>query len=119
MDRRREVHINVSHVGNARRIATLVKTVLVEAIPTADDGEIQFRIEVFSWADQEYSCQIWRYDAYRIQPTFQETFPVADEEWIVLDLGLAWRDLRAPSADQLLELVFEEIERKLGVKVSR
>jgi hypothetical protein len=103
--------------ANALRIATLVKTVLVEAIQPPDDAALQFRIEIFSWSEHEYSCQVWRYDTYRIQPTFQEASQLADEQWMVLDLVLDWRDLRASSAENLLDLVFEEIERRLGVKV--
>ena len=98
------------------RTATLVKTVLVEAIQPPDDAELQFRIEIFSWSEHEYSCQVWRYDTYRVQPTFEGAGKLADEEWPVLDLVLDWRDLRAASAEELLALVFDEIERRFGVK---
>jgi hypothetical protein len=102
------------------RTATLVKTVLVEAIRSADDqgSDIQFRIEVFSWSEQEYSCQAWRLDTYCVQPTLQaKPSPLADEEWLVLDHGLEWRQLRAATSDELLILVFDEIARRLGVNV--
>jgi len=102
------------------RTATLVKTVLIEAIPPADDQapDIQFRIEIFSWSEQEYSCQVWRLDTYRVQPTFQaEPSQLADEEWLVLDHGLNWRQLRAATAEELLVVLFEDIERRFGVKV--
>jgi hypothetical protein len=105
-------------MANAARIATLVKTVLVEAIQLPDH-HIQFRVEIFSWSEQEYSCQVWRYDTYRIQPTFVEPSMLADEEWMVLDLALDWRDLRATTSDQLLDLVYEEIERRFGVAIAR
>jgi hypothetical protein len=104
------------------RIATLVKTVLVEAIPAADDQtpNIQLRIEVFAWSEREYSCQVWRLDTYSVQPTFQaEPAPLADEEWLVLDHGLDWRQLRAASPDELLVLVFADIERRFGVNVDQ
>ena len=93
---------------------------LVEAIPPADDQtpDIQFRVEIFSWSEQEYSCQVWRLDTYRVQPTFQaEPSQLADEEWLVLDHGLDWRQLRAATAEELLVAVFEDIERRFGVKV--
>jgi len=80
----------------------LVKTVLIEAILPADDQapDIQFRIEIFSWSEQEYSCQVWRLDTYRVQPTLQaEPSQLADEEWLVLDHGLDWRQLRAATVD--------------------
>jgi len=102
------------------RTATLVKTVLIEAIPPADDQapDIQFRIEIFSWSEQEYSCQVWRLDTYRVQPTLQaEPSQLADEEWLVLDHGLDWRQLRAATAEELLVVLFEDIERRFGVKV--
>jgi hypothetical protein len=100
------------------RTATLVKTVLVEAIRPSDDADVQFRIEVFSWSEQEYTCQVWRLDTYRIQPTFQEPSQLADEEFPVLDLALDWRELRADTASGVLDLVFHEIERRFGVKVA-
>jgi hypothetical protein len=106
-------------MADAPRIATLVRTVLVEAIQPPDDVSLQFRVEIFAWSEQEYSCQVWRYDTYRIQPTFQQPSQLADEQWMVLDLVLDWRDLRAATAEKLLELVFEELERRLGVKVRR
>lgn len=109
-------------MSKSHRIATLVKTVLVEAIRPADDQapDIQFRVEIFSWSEQEYSCQVWRLDTYRVQPTFQaEPSQLADEESLVLDHGLDWRQLRAATAEELLVLVFEDIERRLGVKVDR
>jgi len=102
------------------RTATLVKTVLIEAIPPADDQapDIQFRIEIFSWSEQEYSCQVWRLDTYRVQPTLQaEPSQLADEEWLVLDHGLDWRQLRAATAEELLVVLFADIERRFGVKV--
>ena len=105
---------------NSLRTATLVKTVLVEAIPAVDDQvpDIQFRVEIFSWSEQEYSCQVWRLDTYRVQPTFQaEPSQLADEEWLVLDHGLDWRQLRAATAEELLVVLFEDIERRFGVKV--
>lgn len=108
-------------MSKSLRVATLVKTVLVEGIRPADyqDPDIQFRVEIFSWSEQEYSCQVWRLDTYRVQPTLQaEPSQLADEEWLVLDHGLDWRQLRAASADNLLVLVFEEIERRLGVQVN-
>jgi hypothetical protein len=101
------------------RIATLVKTVLVETIRPSDDAGVQFRIEVFSWSEQEYTCQVWRLDTYRIQPTFQQPSQLADEEVPVLDLALDWRELRADTAGGVLSLVFDEIERRFGVQVSR
>jgi hypothetical protein len=106
-------------MADAPRIGTLVKTVLIEAIQLPDDAEIQFRVEIFSWSEHEYSCQLWRYDTYRIQPTFQEPSQLADEQWMVLDLALDWRDLRASTPDELLDLVCEEIDRRLAVKVRR
>jgi hypothetical protein len=99
-------------------MATLVKTMLVEAIEPAEGSELQFRVEIFSWSEHDYSCQVWRYDTYRIQPTFQLPSQLADEQWMVLDLVLDWRELRASTSDKLLDLVCEEIERRLGVKVS-
>lgn len=105
-------------MANALRIATLVKTVLVDAVQPADAAELQFRVEIFSWSEHDYSCQVWRYDTYRIQPTFQEPSQLADEQWMVLDLVLDWRDLRASTSDKLLDLVCEEIERCFGVKIS-
>ena len=93
---------------------------LVEAIPPADDQapEIQLRVEVFSWSEQEYSCKVWRLDTYRVQPTFQaEPSQPADEEWLVLDHGLDWRELRAATAEELLVVLFEDLERRFGVKV--
>jgi hypothetical protein len=106
-------------MADAIRIATLVKTVLVDALQPPDDAALQFRVEIFSWSEHDYACQVWRYDTYRIQPTFQEPSQPADEEWMVLDLVLDWRDLRASTSDKLLDLVLEEIERRFGVKVSR
>jgi hypothetical protein len=103
--------------GSARRIATLVKTVLVDTIQPAEGAELRFRVEIFAWSEHDYSCQVWRYDTYRIQPTFQERSQVADEEWSVLDLVLDWRDLRAATAEQLLDLVFEEINRRFVVTI--
>ena len=102
------------------RVATLVKTVLVDAIRPVDDqaDDIQFRVDIFSWSEREYSCHIWRLDTYRVQPTFlPEPSQLADEQWPVLDHGLDWRQLRAATAEELLALVFDEIERKLGVKL--
>ena len=102
------------------RTATLVKTVLIEAIQPVDDQspDIRFRVEIFSWSEREYSCQVWRHDTYSVQPSFQyKHLQLADEEWLVLDYGLGWQQLRAPSADQLLILLYEEIERRLLVKV--
>jgi hypothetical protein len=65
-------------------------------------------------------CQVWRLDTYRVQPTFQaEPSQPADEESLVLDHGLDWRQLRAATAEELLVLLFEDIERRLGVKVDR
>lgn len=109
-------------MSKSHRIATLVKTVLVEAIRPAGDQtpDIQFRVEIFSWSEQEYSCQVWRLDTYRVQPTFQaEPSQLADEEWLVLDHGLDWRQLRAATAEELLVLLCENIERRLGVKIDR
>jgi hypothetical protein len=107
-------------VSESLRIATLVRTVLVEPVRAADDrgADIQFRVEIFSWSENDYSCQVWRLDTYRVQPALQANgSQPADEEWPVLDHGLEWRDLHAASSDELLALVFEEIERRLGVKV--
>ena len=65
-----------------------------------------------------YSCQVWRLDTYRVQPTLQaEPSQLADEEWLVLDHGLDWRQLRAATAEELLVVLFEDIERRFGVKV--
>jgi len=104
-------------MNKSLRVATLVKTVLVEAVRPSDDDELQFRVEVFSWSEQEYSCQVWRLDTYRVQPTFQVSPQLADEEWLVLDLALDWRELRAATAEELLGLVFADMERRFGVKV--
>jgi hypothetical protein len=107
-------------MARSLRIATLVKSVLVEAIrPTDDrDPDIQFRIDIFSWSEQEYSCQVWRLDTYRVQPTFaSEPSQMADDEWFVLDHGLSWRQLRGTTAEEVLAQVFVELERQLGVKV--
>jgi hypothetical protein len=104
-------------VSKSLRVATLVKTVLVEAIRPPDDVEIEFRVDIFSWSEHEYSCQVWRLDTYRVQPTFQAPSQLADEQWLVRDLVLDWKELRAATADGLLALLFEQIERRFGVKV--
>jgi len=101
-------------------MATLVKTVLTEAIRPADDeaADIQFRIEIFAWSEHEFSCQIWRLDTYTVQPRFRaDPSVLADEAWLVMDGGLDWRDLRAATADQLLGLVSDALDRRLGVKL--
>lgn len=90
------------------RIATLAKTVWVEP-----SSQIQFRIDIFSWSEVEYSCQIWRLDMYRIKPTAYDE--QADEQVMVLEHGINWWDLRGRTADELLEMVIEAIERQLSV----
>jgi hypothetical protein len=105
-------------MSRSLRTATLVKTVLTEAIRPADDeaADLQFRIEVFAWSEQEFSCQVWRLDTYTVQPTVRvDPALLADETWLVMDGGLDWRNLRASTADKLLILLSEELERRLGL----
>jgi hypothetical protein len=90
------------------RIATLVKSIWVEP-----SSKIQFRIDIFSWSDVEYFCQIWRLDLYRIKPTAYDEH--ADEHFMVLDHGINWWDLRARTADELIDMVLDEIHRQLTV----
>jgi len=97
------------------RTATLAKTLLLDPITPADGNAIQFRVEVFSWSDREFTCQVWRLDMYRIKPTFYDEH--ADEQVMVLDHGINWDQLRADSVDALLGLLFDEIDRRLGWKV--
>ena len=104
-------------MSKSLRIATLVKTVLIEAIPIVDGNDIRLRVEIFSWSDHEYSCQVSRLDMYRVQPTFHDE--LADEELAVLDHGIDWDCLRAATAEELLILVFENMERQFGVKIDR
>jgi hypothetical protein len=98
------------------RIATLAKTFLLEPITPPDGNAIQLRVDVFSWSDREFTCQVWRLDMYRIKPTFYDDY--ADEQVMVLDHGLDWDRLRADSVDALLGLLFDEFERRFGWKVT-
>jgi len=104
-------------MSKSHRIATLAKTVLIEAIPIVDGNDVRLRVEIFSWSDHEYSCQVSRLDTYRVKPTFYDE--LADEEFLVLDSGIDWHHLRAATPDELLILLFENIERQLGVKIDR
>jgi hypothetical protein len=99
------------------RIATLVKTVIVDRIPIVNGNDIRLRVEIFAWSEHEYSCQVSRLDMYRIKPTFYND--VADEQFLVLDEGIVWEDLRADTADGLLNLLFEKMEWQWGVKIER
>ena len=95
-------------MGKHYRIATLAKTVWVEP-----SSKIQFRIDIFSWSEAEYSCQIWRLDMYRIKPTVCDE--QADEQVMVLEHGINWWDLRGRTADELLAMVIEAIGRQLNL----
>lgn len=99
------------------RTATLVKTVIADR--TGDDlrPDLHFRIDVFSWSDSEYSCQVWRMDLYRIKPMSQDD--PADEDVMVLEHGISWWDLRARTPEALLDMVFDAIERQLGTAIDR
>jgi hypothetical protein len=99
------------------RIATLVKTVIIDPIPIVNGNDIRLRVEIFSWSDNEYSCQVSRIDRYRVKPTFYDD--VADEQFLVLDEGIEWDELSADTADALLDLLFENMERQWGVKIER
>jgi hypothetical protein len=108
-------------MNKIHRIATLARTVLVEAIEIPDGNPVRLRVEVFSWSDHEYTCQLYRMDTYRVRPTFldaDEDF-VADEAFLVLDVGIEWKALRASTIDGLLNLLFAKIEWQLGWKIQR
>ena len=99
------------------RIATLVQTVLVDAITLAEGADLRLRIEIFSWSSTEFFCQMWRLDTYRVQPSFVPG--LADEEILALDSGIGWHPLRATTADELLSKAIGAIEDQLGVTIER
>jgi hypothetical protein len=99
------------------RIATLVRTVLVDAIPVVDGADLRFRLEIFSWSPTEYTCQLWRLDTYRVPPSFVPM--VADEEILVIDTGFGLDAMRAATADEMLSKALGAIERQLGVTIER
>lgn len=104
-------------MSNPHRIATLVKTVLIEPIEMPESNPVKLRVEVFSWSDHEYTCQVSQLDMYRVKPTFCDDD--ADEEFLVLDVGIEWKDLRASTVDGLLNLLFDRMEGQFGWKIDR
>jgi hypothetical protein len=111
------LHQGALDVSTPHRIATLVKTVIIDPIPIVNGNDINLRVEIFSWSVNEYSCQVSRIDRYRVKPTFHDD--VADERFLVLDEGIEWDELRADTADGLLDLLFDKMEWQWGVKIDR
>jgi hypothetical protein len=68
--------------------------VLIDDIPVVDHNALKFRVEVFSWSEHEFFCQVSRMDLYRVKPTFYDA--PADEHFLVLDDWIEWRDLADP-----------------------
>lgn len=104
-------------MSEPHRVAVLVKTAIVDAIPLAEGNALRFRIEIFLWSESEYTCQIWRHDTYRIRPSFVPGS--ADEEILVIDSGIRWHELRATTADKMLSKALAAIEDQLNVTIER
>jgi hypothetical protein len=104
-------------IKSKHRVATLVKTLIVEAIRPAEGNDIKYRVDVFAWSDHEYSCQVWCIDMYRVWPSFHTD--LADEELMIIDDGNSWDQLRAATVDELLDRLFADMERQFGVKIER
>jgi hypothetical protein len=102
------------------RIAKLVNTVLAIRPAYDEVDEINFRIDVFVRPDGDYSCQVWRLDMYRLKPMPQDDPEheqlVADEQVMILEHCFNWWDLRGRTPDELLAMVFDAIDRQLGVR---
>lgn len=103
--------------------ATLAQVVNLEPIQLRDEEaeSLKFRIEVFRWASDRFTCQLWRRETYRLEPSFQledgrETW---DAETYVLETGLAWENIEGPSIEHVVEATLREIEERFLVVIER
>jgi len=55
------------------RIATLSQVLILEPIPLTDEQaeSLKFRIEVFRWSADRFTCQLWRRETHRVEPAHQ------------------------------------------------
>lgn len=100
--------------------STLVHVVVLDPISLGDVGEsVKFRIEIFRRSPDRFSCQLWRRENYRLEPTFQSAKPAEsfDVEIYVLETALAWDTIEGPNPGYVLEAVVAEIEKYFSVSI--
>ena len=80
--------------------------------------KVSFRLDVLRHGRSQkssYSVRVWRYDTYRIHPSFGRRHyqTTADEEFLVLDVMFA-NDKPAPSANAAIQRVLRDMSARFG-----
>ena len=102
------------------RSAHLVKVVILEPIYLDDKNaeSLRFRIEIFQWSHNIFTCKLWLEETYLLKPRFQSENSEWDIETCVLENGLPWREIKEKSLQGALETTINLIQNTFSVIVS-
>jgi hypothetical protein len=104
---------------NTLKLSEVVSTYEVNPISSTDDafGDLKFRIEIlFDKERKKFSPLIYRWDLFRIQPTFpqqenQSTCDLADHEVLIKDPAIDCSDIVTESEEEALERVLHKFRK--------
>ena len=99
--------------------ATLVKVVILDPIELADENaeSLKFRIEIFQWSPNRFTCKLWREETYLLEPTFQVQKSKWDVETCVLETGLPWNEIEETSLEGALNAIIRQIQDFFSVSI--
>lgn len=99
-------------------VLRLVETYELSPLPLPDDEELRLRLEVFRRGDGVFVGRVYRWEMYRLRPTFGEDEHgeplVADEELRVLDYFFDIEDFEGDSPDDVLQRLYAKIDERFG-----
>ena len=101
--------------------ATLVKSVILEPIYLNDRNaeSLKFRIEIFQWSPNCFTCKLWREETYLVKPRFQPENLEWDSEICVLEDGLPWREIKGDSLESTLDKTLQLIQNTFSITINR
>lgn len=101
------------------RSGNLVKVMILEPIYLDDETveSLRFRIEIFQWSHDIFTCKLWLEETYLLKPRFQTETLEWDVKTCVLEHGLPWKEIQEGSLESALDAVVKLIQDTFSVTV--
>lgn len=87
----------------------------VDPIETTDGDELLFRIEVFL-ASGQYSAKLFRWESFRVHPSFTPDTEVADHVILVEDSTIGLSCISEPTVEATIAAALRILEKQLSKK---
>ena len=100
----------------------LTKTIILEPIALNDDRleSLKYRIEIFRWTNNDFTCQLWRRETYQMEPCYISNND-SQEKWggetYVLETALDWEKIKGPSESHVIKMILKEIQGYFSIKI--